>query len=89
MAAGPEGSSMSREDTRKAGKATVDMAPNAVGVWTRGAQAIAIEVIDYAGKTNESSAAAEAAKVDEIYVEFAGEAHAPLRTAFAEPHACT
>jgi phasin family protein len=110
---------MSNEDTREAGKATVDMALNAVGVRTRGAQAIAIEVIDYARKTNESSAAAweklagaesldsafavqsqfarsvyedfvaEAAKLREIYVEFAGEAHAPLRTAFAEPHACT
>ncbi len=106
---------MTNQDSEKAGKTAFDMALNALGVWTKGAQTVTIEVIDYTKKSAESSAAAwerlvgaktldgafavqsdfarsayeefvaEAAKLGEIYVEFAREAYAPLRTAFAEP----
>ncbi len=108
---------MSKHVTGKAGEAALDMTLNALGLWTKSAQAIAIEVIDYTTKSAESSAAAwerlvgakslesafevqsqfarsayeefvaEAAKLGELYVEFAREAYAPLRTAFAEPAA--
>ena len=106
---------MTHEDTQKAGQAAMDMTLNALGVWSKGAQAIATEVIDYAKKSAESSAqaweklvgakslesafevqsqyarsayedfVAETAKLGELYVEFAREAYAPLRTAFEEP----
>ncbi len=106
---------MTNRDTEKASKTAFDMALNALGVWTKGAQTVTIEVIDYTKKSAESSAAAweklvgaktldgafevqsdfarstyeefvaEAAKLGEIYVEFAREAYAPLRTAFTEP----
>lgn len=106
---------MTSQDTEKAGKAAFDMAVNALGIWTKGAQAMTVEVIDYTRKSAESSAAAwekllgaksldsafavqsefarsayenlvaEAAKLGEIYVEFAREAYAPLQAAFAEP----
>lgn len=107
---------MTNEDSQKAGKAAMDMSLNAFGVWSKGAQAIAAEVVDYAKKSAESSAqaweklvgakslesafevqtqfarsayedfVAETAKLSELYVEFAREAYAPLRTAFSEPH---
>jgi phasin family protein len=110
----PKGLSMTNEDTQKAGKAAMDMTLNAFGVWSKGAQAIATEVIGYAKKSAESSAqaweklvgakslesafevqsqyarsayedfVAETAKLGELYVEFAREAYAPLRTAFGE-----
>jgi phasin family protein len=108
---------MTDEDSQRAGKAAMDMTLNAFGVWTKGAQAIAVEVIDYAKKSAESSAeaweklagakslesafevqtqyarsayegfVAESAKLTELYVEFAREAYAPLRTAFGDPSA--
>lgn len=110
---------MTNQDTEKAGKAAIDMTLNALGVWSKGAQAIAIEVIDYTKKSAESSAqaweklvgakslesafevqsqyarsayqdfVAETAKLSELYVEFAREAYAPLRTAFSGPSAQT
>jgi phasin family protein len=49
---------MTKEDTQKAGQAAMDLSLNALGVWTKGAQAIATEVIDYAKKSAESSAQA-------------------------------
>lgn len=106
---------MTNEDSQKAGQAAIDMGLNTLGVWSKGAQAIANEVIDYAKKSAESSAqaweklasakslesafevqsqyarsayqefVAETAKLSELYVEFAREAYAPLRTAFSEP----
>jgi phasin family protein len=106
---------MTNEDSQKAGQAAMDMTLNALGVWSKGVQAIASEVIDYAKKSAESSAqawekliganslesafevqsqyartvyqefVAETAKLGELYVEFAREAYAPLRTAFSEP----
>lgn len=106
---------MTNQDTEEAGKAAFDMAMNALGIWTKGAQAMTVEVIDYTRKSAESSAAAwekllgakspdsafavqsdfarsfygdlvaEAAKLGEIYVEFAREAYAPLQAAFPEP----
>jgi phasin family protein len=106
---------MTNQDTEEAGKAAFDMALNALGIWTKGAQAVTVEVIDYTRKSTESSAAAwekllgaksldgafavqsefarsfyedfvaEAAKLGEIYVEYAREAYAPMRAAFAEP----
>jgi phasin family protein len=111
----PKGLSMTNEDSQKAGQAAIDMGLNTLGVWSKGAQAIANEVIDYAKKSAESSAqaweklasakslesafevqsqyarsayqefVAETAKLSELYVEFAREAYAPLRTAFSEP----
>ena len=113
----PKGLSMTNEDSQKAGQAAIDMTLNALGVWSKGAQAIATEVIDYAKKSAESSAqaweklvgakslesafevqsqyarsayqefVAETAKLSELYVEFAREAYAPLRTAFSAPSA--
>lgn len=110
---------MTNEDSQKAGQAAIDMTLNAFGIWSKGAQAIATEVIDYAKKSTESSAqaweklvgakslesafevqsqyarsayqefVAETAKLSELYVEFAREAYAPLRTAFSEPSART
>lgn len=106
---------MTSQDAEKAGKVAFDMAVNALGIWTKGAQAMTVEVIDYTRKSAESSAAAwekllgaksldsafavqsefarsayeafvaEAAKLGEIYVEYAREAYAPLQAAFAEP----
>jgi phasin family protein len=106
---------MTNEDSQKAGQAAMDMTWNALGVWSKGAQAIAVEVIAYAKKSAESSAqawerlagakslegafavqsqyarsayedfVAETAKLGELYVEFAREAYAPLRSAFEEP----
>ncbi len=105
---------MTSQGTEKSGKAAFDMALNALGVWTKGAQAMTVEVIDYTRKSAESSAVAlekllgaksldsalavqsefarsayeefvaEATKLGEIYVEFARQAYAPLRAAFAE-----
>ena len=49
---------MTKQDTEKAGKAAFDMALNSIGVWTKGAQTMAIEVTDYAKKSAASSAAA-------------------------------
>lgn len=106
---------MTSQDTETAAKTAFDMGLNALGIWTKGAQSLAVEVIDYTRKSAESSSAAweklvaaksldsalavqsefarsayenfvaEAAKLGEIYVEFAREAYAPLQTAFAEP----
>lgn len=49
---------MTSQDTEMAGKTAFDLALNAFGVWTKGAQTMAIEVIDYTKKSTESSAAA-------------------------------
>ena len=49
---------MTNEDMQKFGKSSMDMALTSFGVWTKGAQAIAVEVVDYSKKSAESSAAA-------------------------------
>ena len=49
---------MTNEDMQKFGKSSVDMALTSFGAWTKGAQAIAVEVVDYSRKSAESSAAA-------------------------------
>jgi phasin family protein len=49
---------MTHEDMQKFGKDSMDMAMNSFGAWTKGAQAIAVEVVDYSKKSAESSAAA-------------------------------
>jgi hypothetical protein len=49
---------MMNEDMQKFGKSSVDMALTSFGAWTKGAQAIAVEVVDYTKKSAESSAAA-------------------------------
>jgi hypothetical protein len=46
------------EDVQKFGKSSMDMALTSFGAWTKGAQAIAVEVVDYSKKSAESSAAA-------------------------------
>jgi hypothetical protein len=106
---------MTNQDADEVGKAAFDMALNALGIWTKGAQAMTVEVVDSTRKSAESSAAAwekllgaksldgafavqsefarscyegfvaEAAKLGEIYVEYAREACAPMQAAFAEP----
>ncbi|HTV28604.1 MAG TPA: phasin family protein, partial [Xanthobacteraceae bacterium] len=43
---------------QKFGQSNMDMAVTSFGVWTKGAQAIAAEVVDYSKKSAESSAAA-------------------------------
>jgi hypothetical protein len=49
---------MTNEDMQKFGQSSMDMALASFGVWTKGAQAIAVEVVDYSKKSTESSAAA-------------------------------
>jgi hypothetical protein len=49
---------MTNEDMQKFGQSNVDMAVTSFGVWTKGAQAIAAEMVDYSKKSAESSAAA-------------------------------
>jgi phasin family protein len=49
---------MTNEDMQKFGKNNMDMALTTLGAWTKGAQAIAVEVVDYSKKSAESSAAA-------------------------------
>ena len=49
---------MTNEDMQKFGKNNMDMALSSFGAWTKGAQAIAVEVVDYSRKSAESSAAA-------------------------------
>jgi phasin family protein len=49
---------MNNEEMRKFGKNGTDMAVMSLAVWTKGAQAIAAEVVDYSRKSAESSAAA-------------------------------
>jgi len=49
---------MATEVMHKFGKDSMDMALTSLGAWTKGAQAIAIEVVDYSKKSAEGSAAA-------------------------------
>jgi phasin family protein len=49
---------MTNEDMQKFGKGGLDMALSSLGVWSKGAQAIAVEVADYSKKTAECSVAA-------------------------------
>jgi phasin family protein len=49
---------MTNEDMQKFGKNNMDMALTSFSAWTKGAQAIAVEVVDYSRKSAESSAAA-------------------------------
>lgn len=49
---------MTTEEMQKLGKDSMDMCMNTFGAWSKGAQAIAVEVVDYSKKTVEGSAAA-------------------------------
>jgi phasin family protein len=49
---------MATEDFSKFGKEGMDMAMNTLGVWSKGAQAIAVEFADYSKKSVEDTAAA-------------------------------
>jgi phasin family protein len=49
---------MTTEDMQKFGKDGMDKAMTSFGAWTKGAQAIAVEVADYSKKSFEGSAAA-------------------------------
>ena len=49
---------MTTEEMHKAGKDSMDMAMSSFGAWTKNAQAIAVEVVDYSKKSVEGSAAA-------------------------------
>jgi hypothetical protein len=49
---------MTNEDMQKFGKNSMDMTLTSIGAWTKGAQAIAVEVVDYSKKSAECSAAA-------------------------------
>jgi hypothetical protein len=49
---------MTNEDVQKFSKSSMDIALTSFGAWTAGAQAIAMEVVDYSKKSAESSAAA-------------------------------
>jgi phasin family protein len=48
---------MTNEEMQKLGKNSMEMALNSFGAWTKGAQAVALEVVDYSKKSAESSAA--------------------------------
>jgi phasin family protein len=49
---------MTNEDMQNFGKSSVDMALTSFGAWSKGAQAIAVEVADYSKKTADCSVAA-------------------------------
>ncbi len=49
---------MTTEDMQKFGKDSMDMAMSSFGAWTRSAQAIAVEMVDYSKKAVEDSTAA-------------------------------
>ena len=49
---------MTNEDMQQFGKNSMDVALTSFGAWTKGAQAIAVEMVDYSKKSAESSAAA-------------------------------
>ncbi len=49
---------MTNEDMQRFGKGGMDMALTSFGAWSKGAQAIAAEVVDYSKKTTECSVAA-------------------------------
>jgi phasin family protein len=49
---------MAPEDMQKLGKEGMEMAMSSLGAWTKSAQAIAAEVVDYSKKSVEDSAAA-------------------------------
>jgi phasin family protein len=49
---------MAPEDFQKFGKEGMDMAMSSFGVWSKSAQAIAAEIVDYSKKSVEDSAAA-------------------------------
>ncbi len=49
---------MTNEHVQKFGKNGMDMALTSFGAWTKGAQAIAVEFVDYSKKSAECSAAA-------------------------------
>ena len=49
---------MTNADISKFGDINMDMAFGPLGAWTKGAQAIAVEVVDYSKKSAESTAAA-------------------------------
>jgi len=41
---------MSTDEMHKLGKDSMDMAMNSLGAWTKSAQAIVVEVVDYSKK---------------------------------------
>jgi len=49
---------MNTDDMQKFGKATMDTALSSFGAWSKNAQAIAVEVVDYSKKSLEDSTAA-------------------------------
>jgi hypothetical protein len=49
---------MTNEDMQKFGQSSMDTALASFGTWTKGAQALAMEMVDYSKKSAESSAAA-------------------------------
>jgi hypothetical protein len=66
---------MTNEDMQNFGKNNMDMALTSFGAWSKGAQAIAVEVVDYSKKTAESSAAAWEKLMGAKSVEKAMEVH--------------
>ena len=49
---------MTPEEMQKIGKDSMEIAMSSFGTWTKNAQAIAVEVVDYSKKSVEGSAAA-------------------------------
>lgn len=49
---------MTNDDMQKFGKNSMDMTFGSLGAWTKGAQAVAVEVMDYSKRSAESTAAA-------------------------------
>jgi phasin family protein len=49
---------MTNEEMQKLGKDSMDMAMSSFGAWSKNAQAIAVEVVDYSKKSVEDTAAA-------------------------------
>lgn len=81
---------MTTEEMQKFSKDSMDVAMNSFGAWTKGAQAIAVEVADYSKKSVEGSTAAweklMGAKSPEKALEIQGEY---VKASFEEFVACT
>ncbi|MGA7790468.1 MAG: phasin family protein [Xanthobacteraceae bacterium] len=108
---------MTTEEMQKFGKDSMETMMSSLGAWTKNAQSIAVEVVDYSKKSIEDSAAAwerllgaksmekamevqgeylkasyedfvaEAAKLGELYADFAKEAYKPFEGALAKASA--
>ncbi|HZZ81576.1 MAG TPA: phasin family protein [Gemmataceae bacterium] len=76
---------MTTEDMQKLGKSSMDAAMTAAGAWSKTAQAIAVEFVDYTKRSAESSTAAWEKLLGAKSVETAIEVHTEfLRSSYED-----